>query len=560
MEVQTTGLSDSKLKQWRLQKKFMPIPLIIVISLVLAGSVVMFQNFSNLPSRSSGWSCGVNHRDAKLIFDKRATQFSSKTTGSSSNGGWRMNSNGNILDSIQISSPSMIIVQVKAKHVLLNGGGVRLPEVQVSVGGQQLANFALDTSGWKIYSSWTVQPGLLRKPLFNSGTHSLQVRYNNDWISPDRKTDRDVVIEWVKVYVQQEACTGFAQRYSGVANSNELSRAINKATNNDKRFIGVTIQENGGTSPLDSDVGYRNILAFFPMFGPSNQFKMRSISPTSTSRFLNQRPDAFMAHVHDLRGQPLLLHTLLWKNSVPDFGASPSRQDIIAWVDQYYQQLLSNYQNQFVAIEVLNEPLDWRGGLDTKSFWHQSLGSNYPITLGRLAARYSSGRPLIVTDNRVEDLNEKSDGLLQLALRMRNNGVPVSGVGIQAHIDIDSQPNFNTIRSNFLRFNRNNLDVYITELDVFASGGMNASKLEAQADVYYHLTALCTSTPRCRMIQVWTPSDRYQWKSGGTLGLVNINHRAKPALGGFIRGLQWRNNHFRPPSSWKDPVRPDDLF
>jgi endo-1,4-beta-xylanase len=95
------------------------------------------------------------------------------------------------------------------------------------------------------------------------------------------------------------------------------------------------------------------------------------------------------------------------------------------------------------------------------------VNEQHPVVF-RKALQYAavaSGK-LEIRENKVEEINRKSDALYQLIKHLLNSGVRVDAVGFQCHLDVKKTYDWESVKMNIRRFKDLGLEVYLTELDV----------------------------------------------------------------------------------------------
>src|SRR6185436_4156218 len=88
-------------------------------------------------------------------------------------------------------------------------------------------------------------------------------------------------------------------------------------------------------------------------------------------------------------------------------------------------------------------------------------------------------------------------------------GVPITGVGLQAHFVVAGVPS--TLAQNISRFAALGLKVHITELDIRMQLPSTSALLATQAQNYRDVVAACTSTPACDVVVLWGFTDKESW-------------------------------------------------
>ncbi|SFP95695.1 endo-1,4-beta-xylanase [Amycolatopsis arida] len=123
--------------------------------------------------------------------------------------------------------------------------------------------------------------------------------------------------------------------------------------------------------------------------------------------------------------------------------------------------------------------------------------------------------------------------MYNLVRSLRQQGVPINGVGLQTHLTI--QYGFpNDLRSNLERFVALGVAVAITEIDVRMPLPVDSSKLSTQADYYKRVWDTCHAVSRCVEFTTWGFTDRHSWvpdafNGQGAACLFDSSLRPKPA-------------------------------
>ncbi len=106
---------------------------------------------------------------------------------------------------------------------------------------------------------------------------------------------------------------------------------------------------------------------------------------------------------------------------------------------------------------------------------------------------------------------------------LKGRGTPISGVGIQMHIDTGNYPSNAELASNIQQIAALGLQVHFTEADVRipvdSVGNVSAAALQAQAATYQRILTICLQSPGCTAFQTWGFTDKYSWIPGKFSGL-----------------------------------------
>jgi hypothetical protein len=206
---------------------------------------------------------------------------------------------------------------------------------------------------------------------------------------------------------------------------------------------------------------------------------------------------------------------------------------------------LQRYRGRVVAWDVVNEAVADNGGL-RDTVYLRKLGPGYIAEAFRLAREADPDALLLYNDYGGEGLSRKSDEIYALLTDLLQQGVPVSGAGLQMHLDATSRPTVTDISRNLRRLGDLGLAVNFSEMDVRVArvGGDTAAKLQEQRRVYHDVIAACVAEPRCEGATFWGFTDRHSWidQAYGPDDPLPFDesYRVKPAYYGVLEALQGR--------------------
>lgn len=288
--------------------------------------------------------------------------------------------------------------------------------------------------------------------------------------------------------------------------------------------------------PLKTDANYRAILLReFDTMVPENAWKFDYVHPTR-HRYNFSEVDALMkfAQEHNLkmRGHPLVWHHLL-----PQWilKGNFTREEWKAILKEHIYTLVGRYQGQVYIWDVVNEAINRDGSL-RDTIWLRHIGPEYIDLAFRWTHEADPKALLFYCDYATEELGQKSDAVYDLARGMLQRGVPLNGVGFQAHLGLSYAPKLDSLAKNFQRFGELGLEVQFTELDVKVQDGVGSweKRLKDQAKVYAGLLKTCLEAKTCTAFTTWGFTDRYTW-IGDLTGLgeapliFDKSYRPKPA-------------------------------
>jgi endo-1,4-beta-xylanase len=174
-----------------------------------------------------------------------------------------------------------------------------------------------------------------------------------------------------------------------------------------------------------------------------------------------------------------------------------------------------------VVNEVL-EPGSHRPDGLRDSPWLQSCGAGYLDLAFRTAAAADPAALLVWNENYLEVSNGYGNGkrlaMLSLLDGMLARGVPVHGVGIEAHLRAEQAAVLGD--ASYERFlaelARRGMKIFITELDVqdVSLSAAPGDRDQAVAEIYRKFLTASLRQPAVRGVLTWGLSDSFSWIAG----------------------------------------------
>ena len=288
---------------------------------------------------------------------------------------------------------------------------------------------------------------------------------------------------------------------------------------------------------------FRSILGReFSVLTPENDMKFDHLHPAPTTYYF-AGADSLVAFAQQnqmaVRG-----HTLVWHQQLPKWITSgPSG------VDEATQQLIdhvttvvSHYKGKLFAWDVVNEALN-DDGSRRSTYWFDHIGRAYIEIAFRTARAADPDVALFYNDYNIEGIGAKSDSVYAMVKDFLARGVPINGVGLQAHFTLNGVPS--TLGANIARFAALGVKVHITELDVPVPVPSTNASLTAQAQNYHDVVATCIQNKGCELVTMWGFTDKDSWVPstfpgfGDALPWDNVFGR-KPAYTSIYNALAGR--------------------
>ncbi|SFT34806.1 endo-1,4-beta-xylanase [Actinopolyspora lacussalsi subsp. righensis] len=261
-------------------------------------------------------------------------------------------------------------------------------------------------------------------------------------------------------------------------------------------------------SALVNENDYRSVLTDeFSSVTAENAMKWSVLEP-NRGQYDWSGADAIMDYARQ-HGKSVRGHTLVWHKQHPGWLNDLSASELRSAVKNHITTVVNRYEGEIRAWDVVNEVFN-SDGTRRDSIFQRKLGDGWIADAFRWAHQADPSAKLYINDYNTGWVNDKSNAIYDLVRSLRQQGVPVHGVGFQTHLSIDySFPG--GFQSNLQRFADLGVDVAITEADVRMTLPVTDSKLTTQADYYERLWNACEAVSRCVEFTTWGYTDRHSW-------------------------------------------------
>jgi endo-1,4-beta-xylanase len=250
----------------------------------------------------------------------------------------------------------------------------------------------------------------------------------------------------------------------------------------------------------------------FDQMTPENEMKWDSVQPGLFTYDFTV-PDAMVNWAMD-HGKRVRGHTLVWGNQNPSWITDVpwTRETLLALMKDHITTVMQHFSGRVREWDVLNEAIDLSGNY-TDNVWHRVIGPDYIDYAFRFARKADPTARLYYNDTGL-DLSDHPHtmSVLRMLEGLRDRGVPVDGVGLQAHVAITAKASEPQLTETMHRFTALGLDVAVTEMDVIQDGpGTPAQRLDQQREIFGDYAHACRMEPRCTSFTTWGISDKYSW-------------------------------------------------
>jgi endo-1,4-beta-xylanase len=283
------------------------------------------------------------------------------------------------------------------------------------------------------------------------------------------------------------------------------------------------------------------IEAQFNTISPENALKWQSIQPGPETYDFDQA-DQYVAF-GEKHKMSIVGHCLVWHSQTPawvfqDARGNPlTREALLDRMHDHIKTVVGRYKGRIGGWDVVNEALNEDGTM-RQSPWYRIIGGDFIAKAFQFAHDADPGAQLYYNDYSLEN-QAKRKGAVELMRRLKAAGVPITGIGLQGHVKIDS-PDAGQEAATIEAFAALGLRVNISELDVDVLPRTTRSD---SADVSTTAAGTAQSNPYTNGL----PEERQQAlaKRYAELFRVFVQHHNsmdRVTLWGVTDGTSWLNN------------------
>ncbi|MCM3781617.1 endo-1,4-beta-xylanase [Neobacillus mesonae] len=271
----------------------------------------------------------------------------------------------------------------------------------------------------------------------------------------------------------------------------------------------------------------RSLLAYhFNSLTAENEMKFSSVHPQE-DLYTFENADAIAAFAREqcmaLRG-----HTLVWHNQTTDWlfenesGGLVERDVLLARLRSHIQTVVGRYKDVVYCWDVVNEVIsddNDESAYLRPSKWLDIAGESF-IAKAFEFAHEADPQALLFYNDYNESNPHKRERIYRLVRSLLDQGVPIHGVGLQAHWNL-YDPSLDLIRSAIERYAQLGLQLQLTELDVSVfrfddrrTDLVRPTKdmLELQAERYESIFRLLHEyREHITAVTFWGAADDYTW-------------------------------------------------
>jgi len=284
----------------------------------------------------------------------------------------------------------------------------------------------------------------------------------------------------------------------------------------DQKRPGFLVGAAVALGPMVSDSKYQGLLGNYNAVSTENVGKFQFIHPLAgndPADYNFSDMDAVVA-IAQKAGMKVHGHALVFGEANPAWVqdvAKNTPSQLQQVMTDHITSVVSHYKGKVDSWDVVNEPLadyDTTPGVNglRKNIWYNAIGPSYIATALKTAHAADPSAQLWINDFGMESDSDRFNQMLNLVKQLQSEGVPLTGVGFQAHIDSgdtisnDTHVDVNQLRSRFQALNALGLKARVSELDV-----TNDTEYPVFGDVF----TACLAEPNCVGVTTWGITDKY---------------------------------------------------
>jgi len=319
----------------------------------------------------------------------------------------------------------------------------------------------------------------------------------------------------------------------------------------DQFLIGAAIEP----YQLDSEFHADLLTRHFNSITPENVMKPVSIQPRE-GEFTWDEADKLVEFARE-NGLAVHGHALVWHQQVPDWmfedadgnplePTEESKELVLQRLDTHIRAITERYQGDINVWDVVNEVIDeTQEDCMRRSPWYELTGKDYIVTAFTVADEILPDTSLVINDYSMTD-HAKRECMVNLVQEMQADGVPIDGIGMQMHVNIES-PIPSIVAQSIEAFAELG-EVHITELDMSIYTNDTDSYDEVPEDImvlqghcYKDLFNVFTEqADNLESVIFWGMADDHTWLTFWPIDRINLplpfdeSLQAKHAYWGII--------------------------
>lgn len=220
-------------------------------------------------------------------------------------------------------------------------------------------------------------------------------------------------------------------------------------------------------------------------------------------------------------------HTTVWYSQLPSWvSAINNKATLTTVIQNHVTTEIGRYAGKILQWDVVNEMFDESGGLRSSVF-SNVLGEDFVRIAFEAARKADPAAKLFINDyNTVEKgaTYAKTTGMIKYVSKWVAAGVPIDGIGAQAHLMAGESKN---VAASLAALCAVVSQCALTEVDI----------VNAAASEYVQTAKACVDIANCVGVTVWGVRDPDSWRASNNPLLFNSGFSTKPAYSALVATL-----------------------
>ena len=336
-----------------------------------------------------------------------------------------------------------------------------------------------------------------------------------------------------------------------------------KGTFKEMFYIGAALGVGFENNPIKTKL----VKHQFNSIVPENCMKSGEIHPKE-AEFFWEDADKFVAFGEE-NNMHIIGHCLVWHSQTPDWlfidanGNDVSREVLVQRIKDHIFAVVGRYKGRVHGWDVVNEALE-NDGTYRQSKLFKIIGEDFIELAFQFAHEADPEAELYYNDYSLNNPT-KRDGAVRLIQKLKQKGIRIDAIGMQAHYRFDFSPE--QFEASITSFSETGVKVMITELDlsvlpwVSKKASANIADKEAyrakydpyiaglpdsvqlkQAEIYSNLFSILIKHHKViNRVTFWGTNDGDSWKNNFPVKgrtdyplLFDRNYEPKPAYDAVI--------------------------
>ena len=370
-----------------------------------------------------------------------------------------------------------------------------------------------------------------------------------------------------KIHSLSRIALGAAIIGAGFMNANAADETIRQLAKERGRFIGTILNSEWFNDAIEPEFEEIHKTQFNVVVA-ENEMKFDATEPKE-DEFNFEKGDKMVKYAQ-ANGLRVRGHALAWHSQVANWvnDYKGQKEKLLAVLKNHITKVVSHWKGQIAEWDVVNEAVnddynaDWRS---TNSVWYEGIGAEFLDSAFVWAHEADPDAELCYNDYSIEwGLREgsKASFVVEQVKRWKANGIPITCVGTQTHIEIAHETTPQNVRALAKALAELNVTLNITELDIGFPKGSAGKLTEAdyakQGHLYRQFMDVFLEEPNMGEFVIWGLTDAHSWldeQQGKTEGLLfDKQYNPKPAYDSVMASLK-----AHPASEVKTPY-PDSVL